>query len=119
VGIEQFRVYFDKEKAGASAKDLHAFYLDLKTTFAELPEVKSKTVIEEALHEYEASHPDRCVLIPSEDQFYGVSRAKNLLQNICSGSLFLRGRMRPQNKPMGKTQPWEGCSRGEFIHRSR
>jgi hypothetical protein len=81
VGIEQFRVYFDKEKAGASAKDLHAFYLDLKTTFAELPEVKSKTAIEEALHEYEASHPDRCVLIPSE---MDEAKLAILVKQLCS-----------------------------------
>jgi hypothetical protein len=34
----------------------------------------------EDLRNYEAAHPELCVLIPSEDQFYGVSRGTNRLQ---------------------------------------
>ncbi|MDG4554435.1 MAG: AAA family ATPase [Candidatus Competibacter sp.] len=32
-----------------------------------------------ALNDFEASHPDICSLIPSEDQFYGVSKGANRL----------------------------------------
>ena len=33
----------------------------------------------EALHRYEAAHPEACVLIPSEDLFYGFSKGANRL----------------------------------------
>lgn len=33
----------------------------------------------DALREFEASHPEQCSLIPSEDQFYGVSKGANRL----------------------------------------
>lgn len=34
-----------------------------------------------ALHDYESKNPDKCILIPSEDQFYGVSRGVNKLES--------------------------------------
>jgi hypothetical protein len=34
-----------------------------------------------ALHDFEAANPDKCILIPSEDQFYGVSRGVNRLES--------------------------------------
>jgi putative ATP-dependent endonuclease of OLD family len=80
LGIEQFRAYFDKDKAGAQAKELHGIFAGLRQTFQDLPDVKPKSAMEKALHDYESSHPDKCILIPSEDQFYGVSRGTNLLQ---------------------------------------
>lgn len=80
LGIEQFRPYFEKEKAGALAKELQALFVSLRQTFPDLPEVKTKPAMEQALHEYESGHPEQCVFIPSEDEFYGVSRGANLLQ---------------------------------------
>lgn len=80
LGIEDFRVYFDKEKNGGSAKDLQQIYLLLKEKYPELRAAKTKGDMEEALHEFEAGHPDDCILIPSEDQFYGVSRGVDRLQ---------------------------------------
>jgi len=80
LGIEQFRAYFEKEKAGALAKELQGFFVGLRQTFQDLPEAKTKPAMEQALHDYEGAHPEQCALIPSEDQFYGVSRGANLLQ---------------------------------------
>jgi len=80
LGIEQFRPYFEKEKAGGTAKELQELFAAIRTSFPDLSEAKTKAAMEQALHEYEGGHPEQCVLIPSEDQFYGVSRGTNLLQ---------------------------------------
>jgi predicted ATP-dependent endonuclease of OLD family len=80
LGIEGFRVYFAKEKAGAKAPELQAVYDDLKTKYPDLPVAKTKPAKEEALHDYERGHPSDCGPIRSDDQFYGVSRGVNRLE---------------------------------------
>jgi len=80
LGIEEFRKYFEKEKSGASAKELQKLFSSLRKSYADVADAKSKASMEQALHAYETDHPDKCALIPSEDQFYGVSRGTNLLQ---------------------------------------
>jgi putative ATP-dependent endonuclease of OLD family len=81
LGIEAFRRYFDLDKSGAKAADLKEFYSkSLKQAFADLPAATTKPQMEEALHNYEVAHPDLCVLIPSADQFYGVSRGANKIE---------------------------------------
>jgi putative ATP-dependent endonuclease of OLD family len=80
LGIQQLRAYFEKDKAGASAKDLQELFAGLRKSYPELSEAKTKAAMEQALHSYEADHPGQCTLIQSEDQFYGISRGANLLQ---------------------------------------
>lgn len=80
LGIEAFRIYFERDKAGEKAPELQKVYENLKAQYPGLPVAKSKPDKVDALHAYEASHPDECVAIPSEDQFYGVSRGVNRLE---------------------------------------
>jgi predicted ATP-dependent endonuclease of OLD family len=81
LGIEGFRKYFEMEKAGAKAAELQKFYGEvLRRTFTALPAVKVKGQMEDALHAFEDANPGLCSLIPSEDQFYGVSRGTNKLE---------------------------------------
>ena len=80
LGIEEFRAYFEKDKSRGSAKELQEIFSNLRNSFDGLAEAKTKLAMEQALHDYEVAHPEKCVLIPSEDQFYGVSRGANLLQ---------------------------------------
>src|SRR5439155_10672854 len=42
LGIEPFRGYFEKDKAGAPAKELQQLFVDLRKTFADLHEAKTK-----------------------------------------------------------------------------
>lgn len=78
LGIQEFRKYFEMEKAGSKAAELQEFYAnDLRKKFDGLPAAKTKPQMEDALRAFEASHPELCSLIPSEDQFYGVSRGTN------------------------------------------
>lgn len=77
-GIEHFRVFFEQYKAKASAADLSTIYNGLRQTYPDLPEVRAKDDKVEALHEYEAAHPDLCTLIRSEDSFYGINSTGKL-----------------------------------------
>lgn len=79
LGLQDFREYFEKEKAGEKAGDLVLFYNKLKEKYSDLPVAKTKDAMADALKEYEAKHPDDCKLIPSEDQFYGATKGASKL----------------------------------------
>ena len=78
LGMEAFRPFFDAEKAGAKAGELSTIYDGLRGQFGELPNARSKDDKADALRQYEAAHPDQCVLIPSADDFYGVNSTGKL-----------------------------------------
>lgn len=82
LGIEAFRPFFDAEKSGAKAADLTQIYDGLRTQFGELPNARSKDDKAQALRDYEAAHPDQCVLIPSADDFYGVNSTGKLARFV-------------------------------------
>lgn len=79
LGIEDFRIFFEKEKSGVSAGELANCYSTLKETFTDLPVAKSKAAMADALQTFEAINQKSCVLIPSEDQFYGATKGSNRL----------------------------------------
>ncbi len=79
LGFQDFREYFEMDKAGKKAAELVAFYNQLKEKYADLPAVKTKDAMADALKEHEASHSEECVLIPSEDQFYGATKGASKL----------------------------------------
>lgn len=78
LGMTQFRPFFDAEKAGAKAGDLTTIYDGLRQQFTDLPNARSKDDKADALRQYEAAHVDQCVMIPSEDNFYGVNSTGKL-----------------------------------------
>jgi putative ATP-dependent endonuclease of OLD family len=73
LGIDQFRAYFEADKAGARASELKQIYDGLRAQIAELPNVRSKDDMAQGLRDYEAEHPEQCVFISSADDFYGVN----------------------------------------------
>jgi len=79
LGFEDFRKYFEADKNGAKAEELKSIYLKLQKKYADLPKATTKTTMAQSLRDYEAKHKDGCVLIPSEDQFYGVSKGEDRL----------------------------------------
>ena len=79
LGIEDFREFFEAEKESAKVAELKEIYGRLKEIHTELPNPGSKQAMIDALHAYELEHSEDCVLIPSEDQFYGVSKGANRL----------------------------------------
>lgn len=79
LGFDDFRIYFQKEKGSEKASELVATYNQLREKYIDLPAVKTKDAMADALKEYEAAHPDQCILIGSEDQFYGATKGANKL----------------------------------------
>lgn len=79
LGFQHFRKYYDANKNGKKVSELKLIYQDLQKTYAELPVAGTKPAMVDALRKCEADHPDDCVLIQSEDQFYGVSKGTDKL----------------------------------------
>ena len=71
--------YFKAANDGASAVALKIIYTELRVIHLDLPVASTKDAMASALHLYETARPTECVLIPSEDQFYGVSKGANRL----------------------------------------
>lgn len=83
LGMQEFRQFFDADKAGKKAPELTEIYKALRTIFTDLPtSPRSKGDKATALREYESAHPDKCSLIPSEDNFYGVNSTGKLAKFI-------------------------------------
>jgi putative ATP-dependent endonuclease of OLD family len=81
LGMEEFRKFFEADKNGAKASELKEIFKGFRDKYDEITSANSKADMIAALHEYESKNPEYCVLIPSEDQFYGVSRGVNKLES--------------------------------------
>ena len=79
IGLQDFRKFFEADKNGDKVSGLKLIYQDLQKNYPDLPKPGVKAAMIEALKAYEAGHPDDCKLIPSENQFYGVSKGANRL----------------------------------------
>lgn len=79
LGIDDFREYFEQDKSGASAGDLKTTFGMLREKFSEIATAKTKGDMADALRAFESANPDKCTLIPSEDQFYGASKGSSRL----------------------------------------
>ena len=77
--MDEFKNYFERDNDGASASELKTIYKEIRESFPDLPKVTVKADMRNALRDYEANHPEKCVLVPSKDQFYGFSRGSNRL----------------------------------------
>lgn len=77
--MEEFREYFESDNNGVSANNLKTIYRRIREGFTDLPDVSVKTEMHSALRDYESNHPEKCVLVPSADQFYGFSKGSNRL----------------------------------------
>jgi putative ATP-dependent endonuclease of the OLD family len=80
LGMEDLKSFFKAEGDGVSVADLKKLYAAIREQHPDLPAPGTKQAMIDSLREYEGSHVDKCVLIPSEDQFYGVSKGANRLE---------------------------------------
>jgi len=78
-GIEAFAPLFKLYNDNAKAAEVTAEYERIRVAFPDLPKASTKDACRIALRNYEEAKPELCVLIPSEDQFYGFSRGGNRL----------------------------------------
>lgn len=79
LGMNEFKVWFEAEKSKTPAKELKDIFSKLREAWPGISAASSKADMASALNEFEASNPESCSLIPSEDQFYGVSKGTNRL----------------------------------------
>ncbi len=79
LAMAAFSEFFRKLGDKAKVDELKAVYAELSLKF-ELPKATTGNAMVEALRAYEAARPEECSLIPSEDQFYGVSKGTGRLQ---------------------------------------
>jgi putative ATP-dependent endonuclease of OLD family len=79
LAIEQFKAFFQLYNDGKPVADLRAEYGKLRAENSDLPAINTKDGMRDALRAHEEANPTKCVLIPSEDQFYGFSKGRNRL----------------------------------------
>lgn len=79
LGIPAFREWFEAEKDKRSAVELKEVFAKLRTKWPGIDAASSKAAMADALRSFEANNPSECELIPSEDQFYGVTKGANRL----------------------------------------
>jgi energy-coupling factor transporter ATP-binding protein EcfA2 len=77
--MPDFAEFFKAEGDGATLEQLRPIYQSIKGKFG-LPSETTKTKMIANLRSYEEQHLELCRPVMSEDQFYGVSRGKNRLQ---------------------------------------
>lgn len=83
LGMSAFKPFFKAYGDGAPAASLKALFEDIEKNTPEIAAMSSKKTKDgmyQTLREFEASRPDLCEVIPSEDQFYGVSKGLNRLE---------------------------------------
>lgn len=79
LAVEAFAEFFRKLGDKVKVDELRTVYAELAQKF-ELPKASTGPAMVDALRAYEAARPGECKLIPSEDQFYGVSKGAGRLQ---------------------------------------
>lgn len=79
LGFSEFRGYFEAQKNNAKSVELKEIFQKLQSKYTDIRNATTKDDMAASLQEYEAANPDKCDLIPSEDQFYGVSKGSNKL----------------------------------------
>jgi energy-coupling factor transporter ATP-binding protein EcfA2 len=83
LGMAAFKPFFRAYGDGDPAGTLKAAFEQLESGSTELAaknSKKTKDAMYQTLREFEAERAGECEVIPSEDQFYGVSKGKNLLE---------------------------------------
>ena len=79
LGMTALRPFFEALDGGKKVSELKEIYTELRRTHPDLPAPGTKDAMKTALQDFESGWPDECVLIPSEDQFYGFSKGVNRL----------------------------------------
>ena len=79
LGFADFKIFFEAENNNAKASELKDIFSNLQKKYPVLRSALTKGDMAASLQEYEANDPNKCVLLPSEDQFYGVTKGVNQL----------------------------------------
>jgi len=79
MAMREFAPFFKAEGDSKPVSELKAIYAEIRKTFGDLPAPGTKQAMIDALHAYETGHPEKCELIESSDEFYGVSKGAHKL----------------------------------------
>lgn len=79
LGMPDFKEFFRAVGDNKKVVELKDLYVAIRQTIKDLPAPGTKDAMIEALRKYETAHPERLILLPSEDQFYGISKGANRL----------------------------------------
>jgi len=71
--------FFKALNDSASVKELQELFSAIQEKYPEIAAGKTKPAMTDALRAYETAHPDKCVLLESADEFYGISKGANRL----------------------------------------
>jgi predicted ATP-dependent endonuclease of OLD family len=78
-GMKDFAPFFKASNDKANVKELLGTFADIQKKYPDLKGGKTKPAMTDSLREYETSYPEKCELIESADEFYGVSKGANRL----------------------------------------
>jgi len=78
LGMEAFKEFFKAVGDGKKAAGLKEIYQKIRKNYPDLPAPGTKNVMTQALRDYEANNQDKCVLIQSKDQLYGIAGSSKL-----------------------------------------
>lgn len=76
LGIERFAPYFHAHGDGAKVSQLKEIYRQIHLEYPDLPPPSTQLAMRDALSAYEASHPELCASIRSQDIFYGARKGR-------------------------------------------
>lgn len=79
-GMTDFAKFFAAEGDGARVEELKKHYIEIQASYPDLPPPGTKAAMIAALRGYETKHLEKNAPMRSEDEFYGVSKGKNLLE---------------------------------------
>jgi putative ATP-dependent endonuclease of the OLD family len=80
LGMAVFAPFFKQKDDGAKAPEPRKIYEEFRTNHTALPAWKSIDASAQALKDYEAENPEKCVPLLSQDQFYGATKGSNRLE---------------------------------------
>jgi putative ATP-dependent endonuclease of the OLD family len=78
--MSAFVNFFEADADGANVAKLKDIYSQIRVDNPDLPPPGTKAAMTDALHNYEAGHPEKCELRKSEDEFYGITKGVNRLR---------------------------------------
>lgn len=79
LAIREFAPFFEADKEGKKVGDLKVIFNALRAKYPKLKEGGSKEGMITALRSYEEANLNECEEILSSDEFYGITKGKNLL----------------------------------------
>lgn len=82
LGFEDFKTYFIEDKNGAKVSELKEIYSTFQIKYPKLPKATTKADMTASLRQHEADNPTSCILIESADEFYGISKGANKLNQF-------------------------------------